>query len=649
MIHYDDVEKGCKWSFQRWNKSMTYFGPNDAIIQSFNRDFYESLVRESIQNSLDAVLEKGKPVKVSYSFDKVNIDDFPKLFRLKEHIQGCLDTHSDTNRAKELYEPMLRYLPTTIHSSLDLITVSDSNTTGMQYNPEDPKNAFSAFTKSVGLSQKTTTDSGGSYGFGKAAYFQMSPLRAILVSTRTPDGHCYFEGVTRLCTHKVQGVEYVDMGYYDSKEGIPAEDNEIPDKFKRETAGTSISLVGKYADSGNRQNMENELLKSVLRNFWLAIDEEKLVVTIGRSYMITKQELSRLITSTFTLNAKDKNNPRPYFEAYTHTEDNLHLRFTGETRHLGEVFLYVCINPQVKRDRIAYMRNLMMLVETKSLSSSYGLNALFLCLNQKGNEILSSIEDASHTSWSTKGKTGEAAKLASETLTEIDSFVQEKIGEAFNNGGDIEVIDIGIGFSEEDIENLLADKSEINNPFGTTRTGRIVEEGGELTTVHTETTQKPKIQEPKGNIGKVVKGQKSSGSVAVKKTIGTGHTAHKSKTKGGAGTGGRIQTVDTPEVTGTGQKFVLYTPVSYHAPAYKKDGEWFHDLILHNEEAVDDVFIEVKIGTEEGEDSVQISSCSPIGKLSGDKGIIKFTHLDAGKITLTIQFADKQRHSIKLR
>ena len=97
MADYDDLEKGCKWSFQRWNRSMTYFGPNDAIIQSFNRDFYESLVRESIQNSLDAVLEKGKPVQVSYSFDIVNIDDFPELFKLKEHIQGCLDTHSVTN------------------------------------------------------------------------------------------------------------------------------------------------------------------------------------------------------------------------------------------------------------------------------------------------------------------------------------------------------------------------------------------------------------------------------------------------------------------------------------------------------------------------------------------------------------------------
>ena len=123
MSYHDDMEKGCKWTFQRWNKSMTYFGPNDAIIQSFNKDFYESLVRESIQNSLDAVLEKGKPVKVTYSFDKVTIDDFPELFKLKEHIQGCLDTHSDTNRAKELYEPMLKYLPTAIHSSLDLITV----------------------------------------------------------------------------------------------------------------------------------------------------------------------------------------------------------------------------------------------------------------------------------------------------------------------------------------------------------------------------------------------------------------------------------------------------------------------------------------------------------------------------------------------
>ena len=50
-------ENGCHWSFQEWNSQISYVGPNDAIIQSFNKDFYDSLVRESIQNSLDGVLD----------------------------------------------------------------------------------------------------------------------------------------------------------------------------------------------------------------------------------------------------------------------------------------------------------------------------------------------------------------------------------------------------------------------------------------------------------------------------------------------------------------------------------------------------------------------------------------------------------------
>lgn len=642
-------EKGCKWSFQRWNDTMTYFGPNDAIIQSFTRDFYDSLVRESIQNSLDAVLDKTKPVKMVFSFDKVNIDDFPELFALREHIQGCYDSHKDNARAKELYLPMLQYLPRMIHSSLDLITVSDSNTTGMKYDPSNPKNTFSAFTKSVGLSMKTTASSGGSYGFGKAAYFQMSPLRTVLVSTRTPDGYSYFEGVSRLCTHEIGGVRYTDMGYYDSHGGKPVTEEDIPEKFQRKEAGTTISLVGKYADSGSREQMETELIRSVLRNFWLAIYEGKLIVTVGRKAPITKEELRRLIPAMFTMASKDKNSPRTFYEAYTHVEDNLHLKLKGETSHLGEVFLYLCIDPQIKHDRIAYMRNLMMLVETKSLSSSYGLHALFLCLNEEGNKILSSIEDASHTSWSTKGKTGDAAKLARETLGEIELFVQEKIKETFKTEGDIEVIDIGIGFSEKDIENLLADKSEISNPFGSVKTGKIVDEGGSLISVPIMTTPKHTVPEEKGNIGKVVKGERNATSVAVKKTIGTGHSSKRSKTKGGNSTSGRIQQTASPKVTESGQKYVLYTPVAYRAPAYKENGEWYHDLIIHNEEAVDDVFIEVKIGTEDGEDTVDITSCSPIGHLSRERGIIKFSHLDAGKIKLKIQFADKQRHTVKLR
>lgn len=640
-------ENGCHWSFQEWNSQISYVGPNDAIIQSFNKDFYDSLVRESIQNSLDAVLDKTKPVKVSFKFDSINSSDYPELFSLRKHIEGCLKMHEHIQRARDLYKPMLQILPKGINASMDIITVSDSNTSGMEYDENNPQNKFSAFAKSVGLSIKSSQTSGGSFGFGKAAYFQMSPFRSILVSSMTPTGESYFEGVTRLCTHEMDGVKYTDVGYYDNRDGKPVIGSDIPEKFRRAEPGTSITLLGKYPDAGSIKEMEEKLLKAVLKNFWLAIYEQKLEVCIGNSLVLTKMEIGRMIPKHFPANDKDKTSPREYFEAYTHAEDKQHLRFEGSTPNLGAVKLFVELNSAGRKDRIAYMREPMMLVNVKNLSTHFGLNALFLCLDEKGNTILSNMEDASHTSWTAAGKTGDARKKAQEAIREIDEFVKSCLDQIFDSSGDIEVIDIGIGFSEKDVEDLLANNSERNNPFGTVRTGEIAEEGGDLTTTETDSKTNKKSDKSKGNIGKDARG-KADADNAVKKLIGTGHGDKPAKRHGGKGTSGTSQRITTPKIEDNGEKFSLYTPSSYRTPAYIENGEWFHDIILHVEEDMDNAFIEIKVGTEDGDDSLSIASTS-LGKAVSGKGIIKFDHLSKGKIIIKVQFTDKQRHTIKLR
>ena len=60
-------EKNCKWYFSDQPNGQEV-GPNNAMEQSFRRNPYASLVRESIQNSLDAVLHRDEPVIVKYSF-----------------------------------------------------------------------------------------------------------------------------------------------------------------------------------------------------------------------------------------------------------------------------------------------------------------------------------------------------------------------------------------------------------------------------------------------------------------------------------------------------------------------------------------------------------------------------------------------------
>ena len=56
------AEIGCKWHFAE-QTGGTDIGPNDAMSQIFKKVPYEALVRESIQNSLDAVYDRTKPVK----------------------------------------------------------------------------------------------------------------------------------------------------------------------------------------------------------------------------------------------------------------------------------------------------------------------------------------------------------------------------------------------------------------------------------------------------------------------------------------------------------------------------------------------------------------------------------------------------------
>src|SRR5690606_25344107 len=102
------MEKNCKWHFDNSGQALT--GPNDSIHETFKANPYYSIVRESIQNSLDAVFEESEPVKIVFSFDKIKKDDYPNLFDLKKHITACLQTHKNDKQAEKLFNPMASYI-----------------------------------------------------------------------------------------------------------------------------------------------------------------------------------------------------------------------------------------------------------------------------------------------------------------------------------------------------------------------------------------------------------------------------------------------------------------------------------------------------------------------------------------------------------
>ena len=101
----DTNEKGCRWHFAP-QEGGREDGPNDAMMQNFKASPYKALVREAVQNSLDAVLDSTKPVRVEFTFANLNARSFNNFFALQEHILECKEYFGWQEKAVELYGTM---------------------------------------------------------------------------------------------------------------------------------------------------------------------------------------------------------------------------------------------------------------------------------------------------------------------------------------------------------------------------------------------------------------------------------------------------------------------------------------------------------------------------------------------------------------
>ena len=131
-----NAEKNCRWHFADSLGGQDQ-GPNEAMGENFKKDKFESLVRESIQNSLDAVANPALPVLESFRFRTTDSNNYPNLFDIKDEIQGCIEKYPD-DKARKKFQPMLDYLNRMQDGKFDFLEVSDENTTGMDYRKETP-------------------------------------------------------------------------------------------------------------------------------------------------------------------------------------------------------------------------------------------------------------------------------------------------------------------------------------------------------------------------------------------------------------------------------------------------------------------------------------------------------------------------------
>ncbi len=285
-----------KWYFSRKQPSdktrdpiASEFFASDAI-----KDAGEALVREGIQNSLDARLDinGGCQIRIYVSAEQGAVDA-PKHVRWFDSAWPHFRAPKNGLKAEAISpDRKCRYL-----------VFEDFETTGLtgdteQYDPTDGhKNAFFYFFRAEGKTEKSGDDR-GRWGIGKQVFPRASRAQAFFGYSETMEGPILMGGCI-LKHHNVQGVCYKPDGYFGLQKQvdedtltIPIKDPEVIEQFRsdfrltRKSGQTGLSIVVPWLDDGDEEERGNQgfernaLSIAAISGYFIPILEGRLEVVV---------------------------------------------------------------------------------------------------------------------------------------------------------------------------------------------------------------------------------------------------------------------------------------------------------------------------------------------------------------------------------
>lgn len=294
----------ARWHFREMSRGELNQNPMERELFAAET-INERLVREAIQNSLDASIARldktvTTPVRVRFSLQGVhnplNADSAALyLDGLDEHLKEGLDPNDDFRR-----RVAVRGLA---DSGMPYLVIEDTGTVGLEGDWEryddsedDPaeNEHFYWFFRNIGRSGKLN-DEGGSWGLGKWVFPDASHASSyIAVTRRHSDGEILLMGQTVLTKHNVDGQRYAPYGYFgeiDDGLAVPLHTSEpshrafirqcINDfglRF-RDEPGLSIIVPFPRTD-GDPPITEPEVLAAVIHNYFYPIIAGRLEVIV---------------------------------------------------------------------------------------------------------------------------------------------------------------------------------------------------------------------------------------------------------------------------------------------------------------------------------------------------------------------------------
>lgn len=396
-----------KWEFPS-NNNATIYGLNDAGVATFSSTLYESLVREAIQNSLDAKNEETDgPVEVHFTQEKIEKTALPGWESLKQAIAASTEVRSNDEKTKKFFSDALRQFDNEI---IRVLKVSDYNTSGLEGGLTGRQgSSWSRLVKESGTSNKSG-DAGGSFGIGKAAYFACSQLRTVFFSSLSTSGEQSYIGVSKLISFDLpDGTMSQGIGYYAESDKFYA----IPEQAcfdgseKRVKSGTDIYIIQNFLIQDTQ--LSSKLIDSVISNFLISIMKGLLIVKV-QDELIDSEYVDRYFEGKKTLPRESLSNETRDLLAYyliLKDSDNKTVHIQLDSNEYGKDYgfndgdceLLIRKGDDYNRRILITRKTGMKLFEQSKISGSINFTGILYISGSSMNRFFRELEGPAHDKW----------------------------------------------------------------------------------------------------------------------------------------------------------------------------------------------------------------------------------------------------------
>lgn len=402
-----------KWRFLS-NQNSTIVGINDAGIETFTANMNRSLVREMIQNSLDAVIDDcSDPVEVEFVKFDLPTEDIPDFEEYKKAIIKCKESNVNEPDALKFFDNAEKLLS---GNNVSVLRISDHKTKGLEGADTCKKGtSWSRLVKESGSSNKNQ-GSGGSFGIGKAAAFACSDLRTVFYSSKDLKGVVSNFGVAKLISfeNEVAGDWTTGIGYYSEDEKFVAinELASFDSNYSRNDSGTDIYVFGMH----DNNDFEESFIKAVLLDFLVSIVKKKLVVRV-QDEVIDSSTLPNYMSKLNPHGDEEIKNLLEYYHILTSHDPSVKvIKLNSEI--YGKLYgfkdeectLYLKEGENLNRKIMITRRAGMRIYEQNRISGSIDFTGVLVIEGDNMNEAFKRMEVPSHDAWEPGRVRGEERK-----------------------------------------------------------------------------------------------------------------------------------------------------------------------------------------------------------------------------------------------